>query len=101
MYQLDYRGAIRIVCIISSKRLSKKCLHSVFEHKLIQKMHFDFKKLTKIVLFIHSFNYFIKKLRELTHQLTKITIIARILTPISEPFIDLSLLLRQISVQSL
>ena len=66
------------VLIILSKRLSKKCLHSVFEHELIQKMHFDFEKIAKIVFFIHSFKYFIKKLRELTQQLTKITIIARI-----------------------
>ena len=41
-------------------------------------MHVDFEKITKNVLLIHSFNYFTKKLRELTQQLTKITIIARI-----------------------
>ena len=79
IYQVDYNlSAIWIVCIILSKRLSKKFLHSVFEHKLIQKMHFDSKKITKIVLITHSFNYFVKKLRELTQQLTKITIITRI-----------------------
>ena len=43
------------------KKIKQKCFHSVFEHKLMQKMHFDFKKIAKIVLFINSFNYFIKK----------------------------------------
>ena len=39
------------VLIILSKRLSKKCLHIVFEHKIILTL----RKLQKNVLFIHSF----------------------------------------------